>query len=105
MAESKFKSNGRKKLLTMFPGCTIMKQDASGIQGIPDMLILFKDKWAMLEFKDSKDADHQPNQDYYVEKYNREGFAAFIYPENEYAVLRALDIYFMGDVGDEMERP
>lgn len=73
-----------KKLLT---GCVIMKLDSSYIQGIPDLLILYKDKWAVLEVKRSATASHQPNQDYYVKQLNDMSFSRFIYPENEEEVL------------------
>ena len=63
--------------------CIIQKEDPEYIQGIPDLLILYKDRWATLETKKSKDEPHQPNQDYYVEELSRMGFAAFIFPENE----------------------
>lgn len=83
-----------KKLKTMFPGCIISKLDSSHIQGIPDLLILFKDKWAILEVKKNEKAKHRPNQDYYVEKLNNMSFSAFIYPENEKEVLDELSATF-----------
>jgi len=60
------------------------------IQGFPDILILHKNKWAMLECKKSKDASHRPNQDYYVNKLDNMSFARFIYPENKKEVLHDL---------------
>lgn len=60
------------------------------IQGFPDILILHKNKWAMLECKKSKDAPHGPNQDYYANKLNNMSFARFIYPENKKEVLHDL---------------
>lgn len=90
MAENRFKTNLIKELRTMFPGCIIMHLDPNEIQGIPDLLILYEDKWAVLEGKDYADAPHRPNQDYYVELMNRMSFAAFIYPENKEEVLHEL---------------
>ena len=81
-------------LKSMFPGCMIMKLDSSYIQGIPDLLILYKDRWAVLECKKSASAIKQPNQDYYVNKMNRMSFAAFIYPENKEEVLYELQRAF-----------
>lgn len=74
----------------MFPGCFIFKLDPNEIQGIPDLLILHNNKWAILEVKRSANASHRPNQDYYVEVLNKMSFASFIYPENKEEVLHAL---------------
>lgn len=78
----------------MFPGCIIMKNDANYIPGIPDLTILYKDKWATLECKKTANASHQPNQDYYVETLNNMSFSAFIFPENKEAVLNELQQAF-----------
>lgn len=78
-------------LKRMFPGCLIVHNDpASSHQGIPDLTILYNDRWAMLEVKAAADSKEQPNQRHYVEKYNGFSFASFIYPENEEEVLNAL---------------
>ena len=90
MKESKFQSDLKKELQGMFPGCMITKLDSGDIQGIPDLLVLYKDKWAVLENKRSAKASHQPNQDYYVDKMNSMSFASFIYPENKDEVLARL---------------
>lgn len=90
MKESKFQSDLKKELQGMFPGCMITKLDSGDIQGIPDLLVLYKDKWAVLENKRSVKASHQPNQDYYVDKMNDMSFASFIYPENKDEVLAKL---------------
>ena len=74
----------------MFPGCIVTKLDPGDIQGIPDLLILYKNKWATLENKRNENADHQPNQDYYVDKMNKMSFSRFIYPENKEKVLEEL---------------
>ena len=76
------------------PGCVIIVNDPSRRQGITDLLILFEDRWAALEVKKSRTAPHRPNQDYYVDKFNRMSFSAFIYPENENEVLDALQHAF-----------
>lgn len=79
------------KLNKIFPGCLIIRNDpADTHQGIPDLTILFNDRWAMLEVKAAEDSKQQPNQEYYVDKYNGFSFASFIYPENEEEVLNAL---------------
>ena len=88
--ERDFQSNLKKEIESMFPGCIVTKLDSSQIQGIPDFLILYKDKWATLENKRHAKASRQPNQEYYVEKMNDMSFSRFIYPENKDEVLREL---------------
>ena len=90
MKESKFQADLKKELKQMFPGCIVTKLDSSDIQGIPDLLILYKNKWATLENKRSKNATKRPNQEYYVEKMNDMSFSRFIYPENKEVVLNEL---------------
>ena len=94
MLENRFKTNLIGELEDMFPGCIITHLDPNEIQGIPDLLILYEDKWAVLEGKKSANEPHRPNQDYYVEKMNRMSFAAFIYPENKEEVLYELQKAF-----------
>lgn len=72
------------------PGAIVLKNDPGYIQGIPDLTVLYGQKWGMLEVKRSKDAKHQPNQDHFVAKTNDMSFAAFVYPENVEEVLDAL---------------
>ena len=90
MRESKFQADLKKELKQMFPGCIVTKLDSGDIQGIPDLLVLYKDKWATLENKRSKTASKSPNQDYYVNKMNKMSFSRFIYPENKEEVLNEL---------------
>ena len=65
MLERNFQANLIQKLKRMFPGCIVMKNDASYKQGIPDLLVLYRDRWASLECKKSAGAKRQPNQEYY----------------------------------------
>lgn len=90
MKENKFQSKLIQELKEMFPGCLILKNDPNYIQGIPDLSIFYKKKWAMLECKKSENEEHQPNQDFYVEQANDMSFARFIYPENKQEVLDEL---------------
>lgn len=92
--ESEFQKSLKKELKEMFPGSIITKLDSGDIQGIPDLLVLYKNKWATLENKKSKNAKHQPNQDYYVEIMNNMSFSRFIYPENKEDVLQDLKNMF-----------
>lgn len=88
----------QKKLITKlkdrFPGCVVLKNDAQLKQGIPDLLILYKNKWAALEVKKSETASHRPNQDYNVERMDKMSYASFIYPENETQILKELEEVF-----------
>lgn len=86
--ESGFQDKLRKSLEEMFPGCMIFKMDQ--IQGIPDLLVLYKNKWASLECKKSAKASRRPNQEYYVDRMNEMSFSSFIYPENREEVLSEL---------------
>lgn len=92
--ESEFQKSLKKELKEMFPGSIITKLDSGDIQGIPDLLVLYKNKWATLENKKSKNAKHQPNQDYYVDTMNNMSFSRFIYPENKEDVLKDLKKMF-----------
>lgn len=86
--ESGFQDKLVASLKKMFEGCMVFKMDHP--QGIPDLLILYKDKWASLECKKNKNATRQPNQEYYVEKMNKMSFSKIIYPENKEDVLNEL---------------
>jgi len=85
--ESEFQSRLIKEIKARFPGCYVLKNDPNYIQGFPDLLILYRNKWAALEVKRSSKASHQPNQDYHIDILNGMSFAAFICPENEMEVL------------------
>lgn len=86
--ESGFQDKLRKDLEKMFPGCMVFKMDQ--IQGIPDLLVLYNDRWASLECKKSASAKKQPNQEYYVGRMNEMSFSRFISPENKEEVLNEL---------------
>lgn len=86
--ESGFQDKLRNELKELFPDCMIFKMDQ--IQGIPDLLILFGDKWASLECKKSANAKRRPNQEYYVDMMNKMSFSRFISPENKDEVLDEL---------------
>lgn len=88
--ESQFQRGLIKDIEAMFPDCIIMKNDPNYIQGIPDLLVLNGGKWAALECKKAKNASHQPNQDFYVDKMNGMSYSRFVYPENKKEVLDEL---------------
>lgn len=100
MKESKFQHDLIKEIEQRFPGSFIMKNDPNYIQGVPDLTVLHKNKWATLECKKSKTEKHQPNQDFYVERMNNMSFSSFIFPENKNEVLGKLSKYFEEEEGN-----
>lgn len=97
MLESKFQAALIKDLKDLFPGCVILKNDSGYTQGIPDLLLLYKTNWAVLECKRSFEEmekcvreNNPPNQAWYVEMMNDMSFAAFVYPENRKEIINAL---------------
>ena len=90
MRESEYQQDLKDRIKDLLPGCLVLKNDPNQIQGIPDLLVLYKDKHAFLEVKASKNAKHRPNQDWYVKKYSEDVYSTFIYPENEEEVLSEL---------------
>lgn len=93
-AERDFQAGLVKDLKKRFDGCIVTKLDSTHIQGIPDLLVLYKDKWATLECKKSKSASKRPNQEYYIHKMNEMSFSRFICPENKEEVLNELQRAF-----------
>lgn len=94
MREAAFQSWLIKELKKRFPGCIVLKNDPDYKQGVPDLLILYTNKWAALEVKKSEKAMHQPNQDYYISKMDEMSFASFICPENKEVILNELQSAF-----------
>ena len=94
MKENKFQAMLIKELKRRFSGCMVMKLDSSYIQGIPDLLILYHNKWATLECKKSEMSSVRPNQKYYVDLMNSMSFSRFICPENMEVVLHDLQRSF-----------
>lgn len=92
--ESKFQSELIKKLKERFKDCVIMKLDAGLYSGIPDLIVLYKNKWATLECKRNSKSSKRPNQDYYQEKLDKMSFSRIIFPENEEEVLNELQQTF-----------
>lgn len=94
MRENEFQGKLIRELKELFPGCIVLKNDAGYIQGIPDLIILYRDKWASLECKKSKNASHRPNQNYYVDLMNKMSFSRFIDPTNKEEILHELQQAF-----------
>lgn len=92
--ENRFKTKLIKEIKNRLPGSMIFHLDPNEMQGAPDLLVLYKDKWAALEGKKEESASHRPNQDYYVNLMNQMSFARFIYPQNAKEVLNELERSF-----------
>ena len=90
MLESKFQASLIREIKDMIPGCVILKNDPNYIQGFPDLLVLYGQKWAALECKRSENEHRQPNQEYYVSALNKMSYARFVYPENKEDILNEL---------------
>ena len=88
--ESKFQKEVKDYIKARLPGAFVLKMDPNEIQGIPDLLVLYNDKWAMLEVKRAANASKRPNQDHYVDIMDEMSYASFIYPENKEEVLDEL---------------
>lgn len=94
MLENKFQSKLIKEIKDKFPGCIVLKNDPTYIQGVPDLTIFHGNKWGALEVKKNAKAHKQPNQEYYVEKMDNMSFARFVCPENKDEVLNDLNKHF-----------
>lgn len=92
--ENEFQASLIKEIKERFPGVIVLKNDPNYIQGMPDLTVLHSDGWAMLEVKRSKDAPHQPNQDYYISKANEMQYGSFVHPENKEEVLNGIQKSF-----------
>jgi hypothetical protein len=94
MLERTYQAQLKARIETLFPGCVVLKLDTADRQGIPDLLVLYRRRWATLEVKRSANAPEQPNQAYYQQLLDRMSYSAFIYPENEEEVLNDLQQAF-----------
>ena len=90
--ESNFERNLVKEIKKRFPEAIVTK--LKDTQGIPDRLILYRNKWASLECKREEHASHRPNQDWYVDRMNNMSFSRFVFPENKDEVMRDLTAFF-----------
>lgn len=88
--ENDYQSGLIKRIKERFPGCLVLKNDEQYIQGIPDLTILYGERWAVLEVKRSANEPFRPNQEWYLEYLNQMGFATVIYPEIEAEVFDAV---------------
>lgn len=94
MNERTFQGILIRQIRDLFPGCIVLKNDPTYIQGIPDIIILFREKWAALEVKKDGRARRQPNQEHYIHQMNLMSYASFVCPENVKDVLDDLQHTF-----------
>ena len=94
MNENVFQAFLIKEIKKRFTGAYVIKTDPNYIQGLPDLLILYKGHWAALEVKKKLTASHQPNQDFYIREMNKMSYATFVAPENYKEVLDDLQSTF-----------
>jgi hypothetical protein len=93
--ETRYQTHVIKELQKRFPGCVVLKNDSSYLQGVPDLTMLYYDGfWGTLETKISINAPRRPNQEHYVALMREMSFSAFIYPEIEEEVLDAFQYAF-----------
>lgn len=92
--EATYQARLIRRIKARFPDCVVLKNDPNLQQGILDLSVFYKNRWAMLEVKASSRARLQPNQQHFVEKLNAMSFAALIYPENEEEVLSEMERAF-----------
>lgn len=91
MKEGQYQQELKKKIKEKLPEAVVLKNDPNWLQGFPDLTILYKDRYAILEVKRCAAAEVQPNQEYYVNKAKDWAvFSSFIFPENEEEVLDGL---------------
>lgn len=91
LLERNFQSKLIKEIKSRFPGCIVTKNDPTYIQGIPDLTVFYKDKWATLECKASNKSSLRPNQEFYINKMNKMSFSSIINSDNKEAVLNELE--------------
>src|SRR5689334_14161861 len=97
MLESSFQARFIKRLRREFPGCVILKNDSGYLQGFPDLTILFRIYWAVVEVKAKPPTgpeSFEPNQEYYIEELNKLSYATCVFPENEEEVIYELQLTF-----------
>ena len=95
MLERDYQMRLKKRIETdTLPGSVVIKNDAGWRQGIPDLTVLWRRHWGILEVKTSERAPYRPNQKWYLDKFGEMSFSATIYPENEEEILDALEQAF-----------
>lgn len=90
--ERDFQKGLIKEIKQLFPDAIVKKNDPNYIQGIPDLSVDVGPYSYHLECKKSAKSPFRPNQEYYLEQYNKNGgWARVIYPENKEDVLHEME--------------
>lgn len=92
--EKDFEDDFMDELDAVLPDGFWIKGNSTMRQGIPDRLFLHGPNWALLEFKRDSKSAIQPNQDWYVEKFNEMSYSAIVTPENYREVIDEIQSAF-----------
>lgn len=92
--ENSFQAGLIKEMEERYEGCVVLKNDANYKQGIPDLTVFYKDRYAILESKKDERASFRPNQEFYLNLFDKWSFARRIEPNNKEEVLNELDNFF-----------
>lgn len=90
MTESEFQLLVKKEIEKRMPEATVIR-GFTGIQGFPDILVLYKKRYAVLEAKLDEDSNRQPNQEYWIEHFGKSTYSRFIFPGNKKEVLDEME--------------
>lgn len=95
MIEGTYRSKLIKKLKVHFPGLIVLHNNPNQIKGIPDLTLLYHNRYAMLETKMAPNSSKRPNQDTWISYFERQGaFSAFVNASNEKEIINELRRYF-----------
>ena len=86
-SETVFSREFRQAISKVYPETIWIRTSPNQIQGIPDWIMLYQNRYFVFEFKKYEGAPSRPNQPYYVALLNDWSYARFVYPENREEVL------------------
>lgn len=91
MLEAEFQKDLIKELKSLFRGAIVLKNDEQLLQGIPDLLLLYRSNWCFIEVKKDAKAKYRPNQEWYLAQAEFMGATGItIYPENKNEMISLL---------------
>lgn len=92
--ETAFALDLKNEIKDRYPGCYILKQNPNELQGVPDLIVLYKDKWAAIETKREPNSDKRVNQEWHINRMNEMSFATFANQRNRDEVLNGIQETF-----------